>query len=141
MQQDTEREANIKYLKDLFYSIIESLQVAQGLFEEICTSLDNQENKPIAEPEDLNDRWISPRNFFLQTQICDATHISVLFNRDQEFFNKCGMRKGRKFYIKKEAALQYLKLFSEGRILNNTIKYLKNREDVCSSALPTKPLS
>ncbi len=80
---------------------------------------------------DPDERFISPRNFYLQTQICLPGTILNLFKRDPQFFNTCGKKEGCRYYLKKEATIQFLKNYSEGRLLESTIQYLRKRESQC----------
>ncbi len=108
------------------------LQINDCIFQTgiLINILDKTTHSVVAKEEE---KWITPSNFFLQTQICSSGQIAVMFKRDEDFFNICGKREGRKFYIKKEAALKYLKEYAGGKILNNTIKYLKEREKTCTN--------
>lgn len=100
---------------------------------------------------DFEEEWISIIDFFLETRICSTGYIGELFRKDPAFFERCGKKEGKNYYIKKEAAIDYIKRNGHGRLLNSVKKYLKQRENKCensenqknqnSNPLPTgKPL-
>jgi len=124
---------NTKKLKDDLKQIENKMNFVSELIEELTDTISDISNNlfiPCNINEDeIEERWISPTNFFLQTDICSSGMVGTMFRKDPIFFALCGMRKGKKYYIKKEAALDYLKKYSEGRILNNTLRYLKRREE------------
>lgn len=82
----------------------------------------------------IEEKWITSTTFFLETQICSAGYIGMLFRKDPDFFERCGKKEGKNYYIKKDTAIDYLKRNSHGRLLNNIKKYLKERERKCQTS-------
>jgi hypothetical protein len=96
---------------------------------------------------DASDPWITTTNFSYNTKICSASWLSQLFHKDKNFHFLCGLKKGHKWYIKKEAAINYFKEFGEGKVFKNTIKYLKERDEqwkkpqMQTQEMPARPIS
>lgn len=88
------------------------------------------------------EKYITLTRFVYDTKICTSKHIITMFQDDPIFYECCGKRKGRNFYIKKNAAILYLKKHAEGKIFKKVLKYLKNEEEKCQEYfIATKPFS
>lgn len=96
---------------------------------------------------DASDPWITTTNFAYNTNICSASWLAQLFHKDKNFYFLCGLKKNRKYFIRKEAAINYFKEFGEGKVFKNTIKYLKERDEkwkkpqMQTAELPPRPIS
>lgn len=127
----------------------ENLVTAQKVSNKISSMLYPKMDEKLS---DSLDPWITTANFAYHTKICSASWLGQLFNSDKNFYFLCGLKRGKRWYIKKEAAINYFKEFGEGKVFKNTLKYLKQRDDQCQKntyvnahakqqSLPTKPLS
>lgn len=143
--------ASIVYIEDKLFAIREC---EKKILEQIqamknCSVLNENDWMPSSqEHEEKGDSepWISLMNFYIHTEIVSASSLSQMLRKDKCMFESCAKRTGKKYYVKKELLIQYLHKYSEGRILNNTNNYLKNRERECEKKsdmnhLPRKPLS
>lgn len=135
---------NMSEIKDNLWSILSRLGEIQDATRSIMHDtrhiigdlIEKEETDlNLEEPTEKNfEPWITPANFSKQTEICIPGMVSIMFKRDPKLFAACGMRKGVKYYLKRDAMVDYLRQFAEGRILNNTFKYLERREEKCQEA-------
>lgn len=79
------------------------------------------------EPE-INEPWISLMTFYEKTHLCHPSTIAKQFRIDEEFFKKCGMRKGSRFFIRENAALEYLAACKSEKLKKRALKYLIDKE-------------
>ncbi len=139
---------NMKSINDNLWSVLVKMQSVCNqnalAMEEIRHLMDKVRDEELIEqpscswtnPQD-EEPWITPLNFSKQTGICIPGMVSIMFKRDPKLFAACGMRKGVKYYLKRDAMVDYLRQFAEGRILNNTFKYLERREETCQPSTKT----
>jgi hypothetical protein len=143
--------ASIVYIEDKLLAIRECEKKISEQIQAMknCSVIKENECMPSSqkdEEKDDSEPWVSLMNFYIHTEIVSASCLSQLLRKDNNMFDCCAMRIGKKYYVKKEQLIQYLHKYSEGRILNNTNNYLKNREkewknETNNNHLPRKPLS
>lgn len=94
-------------------------------FSQLYKQLSSQKikNKCI-HSESCDEEYISLSDFFLQNKICTPNTIGRLLSMDEKFFEMCGKFESRKYYIKPNAALNYLALYGSDRMKRRVHEFL-----------------
>lgn len=109
---------------------------------EIMERLELGKTKEIEPEPEIKEEGIDLIAFYVQTSICHPSSLAKLLTGNPEFRDKCGERRGKKYFVKPEATIKYLSTCINPKFRNSALRFLKTRQEkLCPTpSQPTLPL-